>query len=255
MTRQWVFTAGAAMVAAVVLAVSPAAMAGDCPGMDKNMDGKVDIADLVPLMVGFGGGGYLTPEWDLNCDGSIGLADLAAFADVAMGMQSDFPVNPSVGISVRVDVLGAPAPGLTAYEVHLVAATADDRLAVFEGRFDGPMNHGAGAADSYFLLPDLTDTGNWLTIDLVARSDDGPGIGSWLGGEGGTRSVIAMSSYLWQMDQAVARIVIPDGGQVVMTSMVAVADGDYTAVSAIVPEPVSLSLLAVGGLALLRRRR
>lgn len=251
MRQRRVWTQGAAIVAAVLLAANGAAMAQYVCGLDKNGDGKVDIVDIVPLMdhwpgaVGSPPGGWYDPAWDLNCDGSIGVADLSALAD-SYGQESDIPVDPTVGISVRVDNLGSPAAGLTAYEVHLVAATADDRLVVFEGRFDGPMNQATGDLDSHFLLPDSDDT-----MDFIPRSEGS----NWLGADNGLRAIIGLGNPLWQMDTAVARLVIPDGEVVVMTAMVACADMDATAISAVVPEPVSLSLLAVGGLALLRRRR
>jgi hypothetical protein len=246
-----VWTQGAAIVAAVVLAANGAAMAQYGCGIDKNGDGKVDIVDIAVLMDHMPGvipypPAPYDPVWDLNCDGEIGVADLSALAAGVYAQESDIPVDPTVGISVRVDNLGSPAAGLTAYEVHLVAATADDRLVVFEGRFDGPMNQATGDLDSHFLLPDSDDT-----IDFIWRSEGS----NWLGADNGLRAIIGLSNPLWQMDTAVARLVIPDGEVVVMTAMVACADMDATAISAVVPEPMSLALLAAGGLALLRRRR
>ena len=154
----------------------------------------------------------------------------------------------------------AGLPGYTSYIVSLVSDTADDP-AGYTGGMDGPMNQimafgalatptmtnagligtpfGEPHQDSHFLLydPDLL---------IVVTPNESP---VYLGGEFAI-VVAARSNPL-----PLALLVLADGQQVHLTGTAGDAAADIFPVDLIIPEPLTLTLLGVGGLALIRRRR
>jgi len=94
------------------------------------------------------------------------------------------------------------------------------------------------------------------------------GIGYWIGGDGPQHAhdpaVDGIFAAAWPNIQTdhllVAQIVVPDGEQVVYTGQVAYAvagteDRVQVPMTANIPEPATLALMAIGGLALIRKRR
>ena len=169
------------------------------------------------------------------------------------------------GVTVVVDNPVDIGGGLQSTLVHLVADSEADMVTAWDGSFNGPMNQigafgGAlptptltnvafltpaeAAADTHFMLAD--------TELLVARAPNESPI--LLDGAFG----IAPESV--GLDLVLAQIVtaIADGPYMVeMVGVAATATGATFGTEALipVPEPMTMTLLAIGGLALIRRRR
>ena len=177
---------------------------------------------------------------------------LAMFAVLSMSILAPGALMVQVDPGVPVD------GGLTSYTVRLVASVADDIATAWDGSFDGPMNQlkafavldtptmtnaahlGADIVkDSHFLLADdeliIVNTPSESAVQL-----DG---------------TFAIKPASVGMDLELAQIVIAAGSTVVMSGEAANSAGTKFATNAVIPEPASLSLLILGGLGLIRRRR
>ena len=157
--------------------------------------------------------------------------------------------NPTVGL-----------PGYTSYIVSLVSDTADapagyDSTMDPGHGFNGPMNqipfgpagtptltfadYVATEQDSHFLLYDADITAS------VAPSETSTFLG------GGFALIVQTVNPL-----PLALIVIADGEEVRLTGGAGDASaGELFPLDLLIPEPLTLTLLGVGGLALIRRRR
>ena len=154
----------------------------------------------------------------------------------------------------------ASLPGYTGYVVSLVSDTADDPAGytgVPPDGMNGPMNQVlfAGSLPTptltfASLLADPTQDSHFLLLDTDIIAVTAPNeTGSYLGGEFAIL-VAARSNPL-----PLALVVIPDGQQVVLTGTAGDAAPNIFPVNLVIPEPLTLTLLGVGGLALIRRRR
>ena len=161
----------------------------------------------------------------------------------------------------------AGLPGYTSYIASLVSDTADDPAGytgVPPAGMNGPMNQimafGALATptmtnanligppfgetwqDSHFLLLD-TDL---LVVTTPSET------ATYLGGE----FAILVAARSNPLPLALVVIAdVPPGQQVVLTGTAGDAGANIFPVNLVIPEPLTLTLLGVGGLALIRRRR
>ncbi len=147
-------------------------------------------------------------------------------------------------------------PGYRGYTVFLRSSDPASPAAAWEGSFDGPMNQvllgGVAAtpsmsvarylgadlpADSHFLLFDETD------MVIVHAPEES---GTFL------RGTFGITVPARRQDLPLAYLVIPDGGQVVMTGGTTDPQGRQALpIYLVVPEPTAAWMLAAGGLALL----
>jgi hypothetical protein len=170
--------------------------------------------------------------------------------------------NAAVNVTADHDL--ATCPGYDVVTVHLVADTPAETVVAFDGGFYGSMNQiwkfgntaptpdlevfpgdtAPDPCDSHFLLLDSEE------LIVTAPAEDGPGTGSFL--------TATMGLGIVEQDLSIAQIVIPVGQSVQLTTTVANGAGDETGINVPInalPEPATLGLLAMGGLAVIRRRR
>lgn len=151
----------------------------------------------------------------------------------------------------------ASLPGYTGYVVSLVSDTADDP-AGFTGGMDGPMNHvllmGSFPTPTLTfagMLPDPTQDSHFLLLDADILATVAPNESAVYLGGAFSIAVAARSNPL-----PLALVVIADGGSVLLTGTAGDAlAAELFPVDLNIPEPLTLTLLGVGGLALIRRRR
>ncbi len=179
----------------------------------------------------------------------IGLMTLAVLGFSTVALAS---------LIVEVDA-GVPVDGLMSYTVHLVADTEADKATAWDGSFDGPMNHLLAAGvlptptmtNASFLGADIVLDSHFLLADDELLIADAPTeSGTHLDGSFGIKPGSAT------MDLSFAQIVIAPGNVVTMTGIASNDVGTKFDTNVVIPEPVTLSVLALGGLlAGLRRRR
>ncbi|MCK4623770.1 MAG: PEP-CTERM sorting domain-containing protein [Phycisphaerae bacterium] len=174
------------------------------------------------------------------------------------------------GISVVVD---SPVDLDGVYQstlVHLVADTYEERVTAWDGSFNGPMNQlwlmGGAMPTPTLTNADYLDAVTerpWDThfmfsddalLTVSPPSEDGPGTGTFLMG------IFGILPDFTAQDLVLAQIVtrIADGPYVVeMTGITANAFGiEYDIHTLLpIPEPTTMGLIVIGGLALLRRRK
>jgi len=179
----------------------------------------------------------------------------------------------SADLMVVVEPSAVPATvaGMTSYTVYLVGDAPGKEASAFDGKFIGPMNQVwfGGAAptpimDSItgLLGADIVNDSHLLLAPsdmAVARApaEDGPGLGSYLSDTGNTSSMaIGIVGASQVLNLPFAQIVVPDGDEVVMVGNLAKKDTSQgVPVNVIIPEPATLSMLFLGGVAALIRRR
>ena len=154
--------------------------------------------------------------------------------------------------------------GLEVYHVHLVA-THDDQVTAFDGQFTGPLHQvwqfngvlqtpTLSIVDPSYTDEDLAQDSHFMFTDdqlivVEAPNEDGPDFGTYL------RGIFGILPEATADDLLFAQIVLPAGESAVLEGIAADAEGDKFPLSAVIPEPATLSLLVLGGLALLRRKR
>ncbi len=161
--------------------------------------------------------------------------------------------------AISHSILSSPTVGLSGYTTYIVNLTSDagSIQAISADIQGGPLSQdfvpsifqdppvpfigpAGGAGDSHFLfnLVDViavgeSESSSNLTADFIFR------VGSGL--IGSTVDVV--------------QLVMADGDQAVMSGYTVVDDNDVPFADITIPEPASLALLGIGGLAMLRRRR
>lgn len=175
-------------------------------------------------------------------------------------------------VMVDVQDMGSVGVGLTAYKVSFSGL----EVGAIDVGFNGPMNQEwipfmathleTPTMDNAGLLVDETVDSHILleTADMISvlypALEDNPtppvGTGSYLANPNDPvagRMVFGIVETSRSDPLEFAWIVVPDGQSVQMTGFAGVSGVDYP-VSANIPEPATLCLLALGGLALMRRR-
>jgi hypothetical protein len=163
------------------------------------------------------------------------------------------------GVTVEVEPGVSVGGGLTSYTVNLVADSPTDWVAAFDGGFSGPMSQfkvasildtptltianalsaGEKSQDSHFLF---------LDTQLLPETPPAETANSLTG-------VFAVNVPDRAESLEFAQIVLADGDSIALTGEVANGDGDLFDVSTVIPEPATMSLLGLGALAIIRRRR
>ena len=175
---------------------------------------------------------------------------------VIMTLAMAAPASLVVVVDPGVDRGG----GLISYTVHMVADSAADQLVGFDGSFQGTLNQikkdgtedtptltnaekltaDEQARDTHFLFLD-TD----LFISLTPPNETT----SLLNG------VFTLKVAAQEEDLAFAQIVLTEGETAQLTATLSPASGDAFDVSTTIPEPMTVSILSVGVVFVLRRRK
>jgi len=185
--------------------------------------------------------------------------------------------------AMTVDVVenASPGAGLESYTIWFNGDVASDALAGFSGRIAGSLHQVWGFSfGSWFSTPygdssppDAKDTrlllnqgsltsvaGYFPSEDATNMADQGGGIfygdGSYLAATATTDMLFAITAAYQQTNTEFARVVIPVGQQAMLTGQAAAADEiQMLLLDVTIPEPATLALLGIGGLAFLRRKR
>jgi hypothetical protein len=153
--------------------------------------------------------------------------------------------------------------GLTSYTVHMVADSADNKLVGFDGSFEGTLSQIKAEKDATLVdTPTLTNAA-LLTPDEQARdthfllwdtelkfAERDPNETTSLLDGAFTLHVAAQ-----EQDLLFAQIVLPGGETAQLTGTASNASGVVSDVSRTIPEPMTVSLLSVGVVFVLRRRK
>ena len=180
-----------------------------------------------------------------------------------LGMVATANADISVEVDPGVNIGG----GLMSYTVHLVGNTDAGKATAWDGQFDGVMNQvwayggmlqtptltganapGGGvdvAADTHFMFYDTE-----LLVAITPQEQPGPGLVN-----GTLSGAFAFDPSVQSQDLVFAQIILPVGGEAVMSGLAADALGAKYDTDVVIPEPMTMSLLVLGGLALIRRRR
>ncbi len=173
----------------------------------------------------------------------------------------------NAAVLVSVVPQASPGAGLEAYKLVF----SGERVTSVVGRLDGNMNQvwylnvlATPNLDNANLLgADIVKDTHLLflnadTIPLRGPTEDGPGTGSYLASDSGTTTFsFGLKAALQTDPRDFAWVVIPTGGQVAVNLSLTTVETPQAAQypEIVIPEPLTLSLLGLGGLALLRRRR
>ncbi len=183
---------------------------------------------------------------------------IAAVFVVCISVAAQAAVTTSFTSSPTVDLAG-----YTTYIVTLTSDTGD--LTGFEVSFDGPMNQMNLFDLSTIFIPDIQTTQfaphpifDWDSHFLFYESDliVVPGASESPTHLAAIFAFTGASALIYTGPSVeIAQIIIADGNTVEMTGEVSVgvtivAFADFT-----IPEPATISLLAIGGIAMLRRKR
>ena len=163
------------------------------------------------------------------------------------------------GVTVEVEPGVPVGAGLTSYTVNLVADSATDWVAAFDGGFSGAMNQikvaGVVATPTLDMAGLLTPTEAsqdshflFLNSQLTSVTTPAETANSLTG-------VFAVNVPDRAESLEFAQIVLADGDSIALTGEVANGAGDLFDISTTIPEPASMTLLGLGALAIIRRRR
>ena len=216
------------------------------PG-DANEDGLVDLKDATIVNANFGQNPRVWGQGDFNSDTAVDLQDWGLLK-TNFGLVSGQPGSgtPDTSLTLVIDLstedawlkntTGA-ALGFDGYEIWsaggLLAPTGWQSIAdsVNSQPLDVLLTLGTGALS----FGELTATQDLLAEFSLLRAATLPAGGIWYIGEPAPQASLADLAFFY--------------------SRPGVADTKYQGGIEIVPEPATLGLLLVGGLALLRRRR
>jgi hypothetical protein len=251
------------LACAAVLAGAAVAARAQHPG-DVNMDGCVDIRDAAILMTNLDMQPALWTDGDLTGNGIVDGADYTILAD-NYGWGTPSPADPQAWQIWPEHDGGVPVgalPGYKEYMVYLVSDDPSNPAAAWSGSFDGPINQDSPLSvvdghlrpdpiciippcrspfeDSYFFFYENEILAPEIFVDTVDRLAGG----------------FAIWGDVRQQQLPLAHLVIADGQQVVMSGHVTDPYGQgLFSTDLIIPEPAAGALLALGALALIRRRR
>ena len=215
----------------------------------------------------------------------LGLASVASAAMVSAANN-----DPAAPLQIQYEAT-AIGGGLTSFAVYVVGPTGA-KLSSFDGRFDGPTNQvqttGPSAwsvdltnadmrvKDTHFLFnesdaaivrgPSETVDAGWTWVEYVNPTPPPPsfwaqeGVGTWFAHDAATTMALGIVGTAQTDSLQMIQLVIPDGEQVVMTGSLGIAGAGGMAIGlggngVIIPEPVTISMLLLGGLGLITRRR
>jgi hypothetical protein len=173
---------------------------------------------------------------------------------VMMTLAMAAPADVIVVVDPGVDAGG----GLTRYTVHLVANSSADAVVAFDGGFSGPMNQvlfGGAPTPTLDFFSFMTPTEKaqdshflFLLAELDQATPPAETSNSLTG-------IFGIKPAFRQTELPFAQIVLADGDSITLTGEVANGAGDAFDVSTVIPEPATMSLLGLGALAIIRRRR
>ncbi len=182
-----------------------------------------------------------------------GIVSVAIVVCISVAAQAaittSFTSSPTVGLA-----------GYTTYEVNLTSDSGD--MYGFEISFDGPMNQINPLGTPSIFRPDLLffDTFpelDWDSHFLFYESEliVVPGASESPTHLYGTFAFTGASVQVYLGPSvSIAQLVIADGNTVEMTGAVTVGITEVDFAEFTIPEPATISLLAIGGIAMLRRR-
>ena len=174
---------------------------------------------------------------------------------VMMTLAMAAPADLIVVVDPGVNLPG----GLTSYTVRMVADSPADQLVGFDGSFQGTLNQIKDGTDD---TPTLTNAEE-LTADEQARDTHflflDTDLNLVLTSPNETPSllngVFTLKVAAQEEDLAFAQIVLTEGETAQLTATLSPASGDAFDVSTTIPEPMTVSLLSVGVVFVLRRRK
>lgn len=179
----------------------------------------------------------------------------------------------NAGLSLQV--VGAPTAGLPGYTTWTLTINSPEMLNAIDAKFVGAMNQlWFGGAFSTVLMNDvamgminqaqdshlLIASTDQIGVVRQASETNVGGTGNWIGYSDGVQTfAFGIAAASQKASLPFAQLVLPDSGQGVHFIGTWTANG-VTGLPAFdfliaIPEPATLSLLGVGALALIRRRR
>ncbi len=179
---------------------------------------------------------------------------LRGIVSVAIILGLSIAAQAAVTTSFTSSPTPNPFSGYTTYDVTLTSDTGN--LTGFEVSFNGAMLQGPSPTYGVFL-PDTPPSPLFDSCFLFTESQLAVGSSS----ESGTSliAVFAFSGGLGDPNVAasinIAQIIIADGYTVEMSGNVTVGTTEVSFANTTIPEPATISLLAIGGIAMLRRKR
>ncbi|MEQ9461728.1 MAG: PEP-CTERM sorting domain-containing protein [Phycisphaeraceae bacterium] len=161
--------------------------------------------------------------------------------------------------ALSLEVTSAPTTGLAGYSTYTLTLVGDGEFNAMNASFSGPLNQEVQGLSAQFqndgllvFFPALAATDSFFTFDrpnlLVSATESDTSL----------EAVFAFDSNR-SAPFGLAQLVIADGDTVTATILGGVGDGANDvifegSVTEVIPEPASAALLALGGLAALRRR-
>ena len=190
----------------------------------------------------------------------VAVLAMATVANAALTVTVSGPVDVGAGLSQYI--VGFSGETINGIDLKFTGPLHQEWVPFMATFFDTPTLDNAAYLSAELLARDthiLFETAALNTV-LYPALEDNPtpasGTGTYLGNPNepvGQRMVFAITSPTDPMD--FAQIVMAAGAQCTMNGTVSRADGTEFPINQVIPEPASLTLLCLGGLALLRRRR
>lgn len=172
----------------------------------------------------------------------------------------------SAAITVQVSPGVDLGNDLVRYDVRLVADLSADKATAWQGEISGPFNNILAGGflsiptldNSAFLGADVGKDTHFMFLNADTLPSEPPLEENLGGGNWRLSAAIGFKPSIQSQDFLLAQVILPEGQTATMTSMTGRANGDLFTTNATigeVPEPATIGLLGIAGIAILRRKR